>query len=127
MTELSDPVTFSQRLSDADLHVTPAAQAKLGELIREAEDGAEAVRIFVAGGGCGGMTYGMTYADRVTPYDAVFEGNGFKAYVDAAALNFLRGCQIDFRDDTFVFNNVFRSVGGSGTCGGCGSASRGGY
>ena len=49
------------------------------------------------------------------------EGNGFKFYVDAVALNYLHGVEIDYvtreTGATFVFNNVFQSTGGSGTCG----------
>ena len=62
----------------------------------------------------------MTYADDVTKYDSTLEQDGCKVVVDAVALNYLRGCEIDFSDDSFIFNNVFQAVGGSGTCGGCG-------
>ena len=40
------------------------------------DDDIEAVRIYVAGGGCAGMTYGMTFTDRRTGYDRVYEGDG---------------------------------------------------
>jgi len=115
---------FPREIAENDMRLTPAAQAKLAELFGQAEDQAAAIRVFVTGGGCGGMTYGMTYADQPTPYDSVIQGTGFKLVVDAVALNYLRGCEIDFSSDnlnpSFVFNNVFQSVGGSGTCGGCG-------
>ena len=51
---------------------------------------------------------------------------GFQLVVDAVALNFLRGCEIDYvkegLNESFVFNNVFESVGGSGMCSGCGGS-----
>ncbi|GIT25750.1 MAG: hypothetical protein CM1200mP41_17940 [Gammaproteobacteria bacterium] len=47
-------------------------------------------------------------------------------YMDPVALGYMHGAEIDYKDDgvnaTFVFNNVFKSVGGSGACGGCGGA-----
>jgi iron-sulfur cluster assembly accessory protein len=93
-------------------------------LLAAAEDEFDAIRVFVQGGGCGGMGYGMTYADRPTKYDSVLEGDGFTIVVDAVALNYLQGCEIDFVEEgpqgSFVLNNVFESVGGSGVCGGCG-------
>lgn len=120
---------FPDTLHEYDINFTPAAQAKLAEIMRQA-DSLEAIRIFVGGGGCNGMIYGMTYANERTEYDSVASGPGFKVYVDAVALSYLQGCQVDFRDDgvtaNFVFQNVFKSVGGSGTCGGCGGASGGG-
>ena len=93
------------------------------------EDGVNGVRIFVSGGGCGGMSYGMTFTDQQTDFDTVQQFDGFKVYVDVVALNYLRGAQIDYIQEAgrerFVFNNVFAETGGSGTCGGCGSAGGG--
>ena len=116
---------YPTHIGDAEMHLTPAAQAKFVELLASADDEITGLRVFVSGGGCGGMTYGMTYADSANnDYDSVFEGPGFKIYVDPVALNYLQGCEIDFRTDgpnsSFVFNKVFQEVGGSGTCGGCG-------
>lgn len=115
-------IEYSPRIGDAEMRLTPAAQTKLVELLAEADSEITGIRVFVAGGGCGGMSYGMTYADNTADndYDSVLEGPGFKVYVDAVALNYLQGCEIDFRDESFVFNKVFQAVGGSGTCGGCG-------
>lgn len=115
-------IEYSSRIGDAEMRLTPAAQAKLAEILAEADNEITGIRVFVAGGGCGGMSYGMTYADSTSDnhYDSVLEGPGFKVYVDAVALNYLQGCEIDFRDESFVFNKVFQAVGGSGTCGGCG-------
>lgn len=113
-------VAFSTKVTEGDIQLTPAASAKMVELLASADDQIKAIRFFVAGGGCGGMTYSMTYADDVTKYDSTLEQDGCKVVVDAVALNYLRGCEIDFSDDSFIFNNVFQAVGGSGTCGGCG-------
>lgn len=114
-------VEYSTRIGDTEMKLTPAAQAQFAEILAGADDDVAGIRVFVSGGGCSGMAYGMTYADRITEnYDSVLEGPGFKLYVDPVALNYLQGCEVDFRDSSFVFNNVFKAVGGSGTCGGCG-------
>ncbi|MBI5613194.1 MAG: iron-sulfur cluster assembly accessory protein [Gammaproteobacteria bacterium] len=118
-------VEYSTRIHESEMRLTPTAQAKIAELLAEAEDDVAGIRVFVSGGGCGGMTYGMTYADRAADdYDGVIEGPGFRVFVDPVALNYLQGCEIDFRVDgpspSFVFNKVFQAVGGSGRCGGCG-------
>ena len=110
---------YSTQVTEADVRLTPVAAEKMTELMASAESGVTGIRVFVTGGGCGGMAYGMTYTDQATPYDSTLEAAGYKLVVDAVALNFLRGCEIDFAQDSFVFNNVFRAVGGSGMCGGC--------
>ena len=110
------------------LNVTDAALEKLAELLTSAGDDVQAIRVFVAGGGCSGMGYGMTYADQITEYDHVVADDRCKVVIDAVALNYLAGAEIDFVTDglnpSFVFRNAFQSSqasgGGGGRCGGCG-------
>lgn len=117
-------------LSESDVVLTPAARAKMTELFSQVEeDDLQAIRVFVSGGGCGGMGYGMTFTDKQTEYDYVRREDGFNVYVDAVALNYLRGVEIDYVERptgaSFVFNNAFAMTGGSGTCGACGAAGGG--
>ena len=110
-----------------DLTVTAAAQTKIRELIDQADDDINSVRVFVSGGGCGGMDYGMTFADKTEAYDSIMEGDeGFRLVIDPIALAYMKDAEIDYSEDgpqgNFVFNNVFKAVGGSGACGGCGGA-----
>ena len=121
-------VQFNSVISDA-VKVSPEAHEQLITLI-DSEDDINGVRIFVSGGGCGGMTYGMTFVEEPTEYDCIKEHDGLKVFVDAVALTFLEGVEIDYRQDgvnrSFVFKNVFANTGGSGSCGGCGGAAGGG-
>lgn len=116
---------YNRALSETDLAVTAGARARIAGLVRDTGGEAEAVRIYVSGGGCGGMNYGMTFAERAEPQDCIMHGgDDFQLVVDPVAISFLRGAEIDYVDDgvnaSFVFNNVFQAVGGSGACGGCG-------
>ena len=101
--------------------VTEAAKEKIASMCLE--NGMEAVRPFVHGGGCSGMSHSMTFAEtkdhrdtEVAPY----------VYVDPVAMAFMKGATIDYdtsgMSPTFVFQDVFKEQGGSGTCGGCGGA-----
>jgi iron-sulfur cluster insertion protein len=120
---------FTTELSESDLEVTAAAQAKLAEIVSQAEDEIAGIRIYVGGGGCGGMSYGMTFTDQISDFDTVQSYDGFKVLVDVVALNYLRGAQIDYIQEVgrerFVFNNVFAETGGSGACGACGASGGG--
>ncbi|GMR08405.1 MAG: hypothetical protein BMS9Abin26_1410 [Gammaproteobacteria bacterium] len=123
---MSQPA-YQYELSETEVAITPAATDKMKELLAEMEeDEVEAIRVFIAGGGCGGMSYGMTFTNERTDYDSVLDHDGMKVYVDAVALNYMRGVEIDFVDQpmgaSFVFNNVFAATGGSGACGACGGA-----
>jgi len=111
--------------------------------IMEREGGTfEGVRVFVAGGGCSGLSYGMQIADEpATADDLVFEAGGVKVIVDVQSHQFLEGASIDFDDSLqgggFRINNpnAVKSCGcgssfateegaesqGGGCGGGCGS------
>ena len=120
---------FEPGLTVEDLEVTQPAQDKLHEIISQTDEDVSAIRIYINGGGCGGLSYGMTFTDEDSVFDTVLQFDGFKILVDVVALNYLRGAQIDYVQEVgrerFVFNNVFAETGGSGVCGGCGAA--GGY
>ena len=122
---------FQPSLTVNDLEVTQAAQDKLHEIVSQTDEDVSAIRIYISGGGCGGMSYGMTFTDESSDFDTVLQFDGFKILVDVVALNYLRGAQIDYVQEVgrerFVFNNVFAETGGSGVCGGCGAAGGGDY
>jgi len=125
----SGSAVFEPSLTLQDLEVTQSAQDKLNEIISQADEDVSAIRIYISGGGCGGMSYGMTFTDEQGDFDTTLQFDGFKILVDVVALNYLKGAQIDYIQEVgrerFVFNNVFAETGGSGVCGGCGSAGGG--
>ena len=110
------------------ISVTPSAKTKIAELLANADESHSAVRVFVSGGGCGRMNYGMTFAESIADRDRLMKDDedGFALTIDPVAFAYLQGAEIDFQDSdvnaTFVFNNVFQAVGGSGACAGCGAA-----
>lgn len=70
----------------------------------------EGIRVFVAGGGCSGLSYGMQIANEpATADDLVFESGGVKVIVDVASHQYLTGASIDFDDSLqgggFKINN----------------------
>ena len=120
---------FEPALTSNELEVTQSAQEKLHEIISQTDEDVSAIRIYISGGGCGGLSYGMTFTDEKSDFDTILQFDGFKILVDVVALNYLRGAQIDYIQEVgrerFVFNNVFAETGGSGVCGGCGAAGGG--
>ena len=120
-------VQFNNQLTD-EINVTSEAVQQL-LAITESEEGVNGVRIFVSGGGCSGMTYGMTFVDQPNQYDCEWQKDGLNVYVDAVAMGYLKGVEIDYQTQganaSFVFKNVFAQTGGSGGCGGCGSSGGG--
>lgn len=116
--------TYPTDLTGEDITVTESARQMFGSLMDDADPEFESIRMYVQGGGCGGMEYSMTFSEDATERDCVFDGGSFKLIIDPVAYNFLQGCEIDYVDEgissSFVFRNAFQSVGGSGKCSGCG-------
>lgn len=120
-------VQFNTQITD-QIIVSDEAVKQLLALTEDEED-VNGVRIFVSGGGCSGMTYGMTFVDKPTVFDTTLEKDGLKVHVDAVALSFLEGVEIDYQTEganaSFVFKNVFANSTSGGSCGGCGSSDSG--
>lgn len=127
---MSTAAAFRTELTPDELAMTPAAQEQMAKLFEQVDDDdITGIRVYVTGGGCSGMTYGMTFTDQQTEYDKVYQHDGFNLFVDSVALGYLRGVEIDYisrpTGASFVFNNVFSATGGTGTCGACGAAGGG--
>ncbi len=108
-----------------EFKVSSDAQQQLAALVRSEEnDEIKGVRIYVAGSGCSGIQWGMTFADSIAEGDAVMESSDLNIYVDPQCLATLDGVEIDYvngpQGPSFVFNNTKASAGGG--CGTCGSA-----
>jgi len=117
---------YSNILTDTDIRVTDAAINKFAEIINESDEELDGVRIYMSGGGCGGMTVGMTFANETTEYDLIKDIGEYKMIIDIVSKIYVEGAEIDYITDLgrerFVFNDMFNMMGGSGACGGCAGA-----
>ena len=116
------------------LTITPAAADKVRELLEQENDTSLALRIFVAGGGCSGLQYGMTL-DEEQEGDTVISQGEFKVLVDEMSLGYINGCEVDYVDSLmgagFTVNNPnavsscgcghsFKTASGGGEAKSCG-------
>jgi iron-sulfur cluster assembly accessory protein len=81
------------------LTVTPRAATTISNLLAQREIPNHALRVFVSGGGCSGMQYGMAFEETPRETDKVVEAaNGVRLIVDPTSLMYLEGATIDFVD-----------------------------
>lgn len=78
--------------------LTSTAADKLQKIMVEKEITSHALRVFVAGGGCSGLSYGMTFSEAPELGDQIFEANGIKIIVDPTSISYLEGAEIDYID-----------------------------
>jgi iron-sulfur cluster assembly accessory protein len=78
------------------IEVTPAAREQVLKIMgRDAKPDA-ALRLFVQGGGCSGLTYGMTFDRKETGDEVAFQGDGLTVVVDRASAPLLEGLKVDY-------------------------------
>ena len=110
------------------LSMTAAAAARIRALMASrsgAEQGGDAsqggLRIGIKKGGCAGMEYTMEWADRAAKFDEVVEREGARVLIDAKAVMYLLGTEMDYKVDKLAAQFVFANPNQKGACG-CGES-----
>jgi iron-sulfur cluster assembly protein len=83
-------------IEQATVSLTPEALSQLRTLLSEEANPQLGLRVFVSGGGCSGLQYGMALDDQVRPEDEVVEQEGLRILIDDFSANYLRGSEIDY-------------------------------
>jgi iron-sulfur cluster assembly accessory protein len=79
--------------------LTPAAAEAVKGILKERKLDGYALRVYVAGGGCCGVNFGMALDNNIRDVDTTFEANGVQVVVDETSIDYLRGASIDFVND----------------------------
>lgn len=131
-------MTTHQQTTTEPLNFTDAAAQKVKGLIDEENNPKLNLRAFITGGGCSGFQYGFTFDEAINDDDLVIEkhlkneddedggdGTGTVALVrliiDPMSLQYLKGAEIDYREDINGSQFVIRNPNAKTTCG-CGSS-----
>lgn len=78
--------------------VTPAAVTVIRNLLEQRQIPNHVLRVFVSGGGCSGMQYGMGFEASAQAHDMVIAIDGVRLAIDPTSLMYLQGATIDFVD-----------------------------
>ncbi|HIC21928.1 MAG: iron-sulfur cluster assembly accessory protein [Planctomycetota bacterium] len=104
------------------IHVTESAGREIARLAQEKDAGEKGgLRLFVQGGGCAGMSYGMDIVEKSDEKDRVFEIDGARIIVDPKSWLFLNGTTVDFKESLMGRGFVFENPNAAGSCG-CGTS-----
>jgi iron-sulfur cluster assembly protein len=103
----------------AILSLTEAAAVRVRELMAKGEG--VGLRVGVKNGGCAGMEYTMEWAQEPKPFDEVVEQDGAKVLIEAKALMFLLGTQMDYQTGLLKSGFVFNNPNQTSACG-CGES-----
>jgi iron-sulfur cluster assembly protein len=102
--------------------LTPKAADVLQEMISGQQNPQAALRVWVQGGGCSGLSYGMALDDAAPEADdQVFDQNGIKIYVDSLSHHYMDGAEVDYLDDVLGGGFKIENPNAVSSCG-CGSS-----
>jgi iron-sulfur cluster assembly accessory protein len=88
-----------QELDVQTITMTSAASEAVQSILTERKLEGYALRVYVAGGGCCGVNFGMALDNNIQDVDKTFEANGVKLVVDPTSIDYLLGATIDFVND----------------------------
>jgi len=105
----------------AVITLTDAATARVHEIVENASDCAEGIRIGVKNGGCAGMEYTVDLVTQVNPKDDRVDIGDAAVFVAPEAVLFLLGTQMDYEVTKLRTGFVFNNPNQTSACG-CGES-----
>lgn len=112
---------MNQIADSLPLSMTPAAAARVQEMLRAECRSDLMLRVAISGGGCSGFSYGFSLDADHTADDRIFDFHGAKLVIDETSLDLLKGSQIDYVDDLMAKSFRVSNPNASSTCG-CGTS-----
>ena len=102
------------------ISMTDQAARKIVALAAEKGLPGAGLRVKVVGGGCSGLTYKMDL-DQPRDGDRVFEHDGAKLVVDRKSFLYLKGTELDYKEELMASGFNLRNPNVKRSCG-CGSS-----
>ncbi|WP_439575443.1 Fe-S cluster assembly scaffold SufA [Phreatobacter sp.] len=103
------------------MRLTDAAATRVKALMASAGKAEGGLRVGVKKGGCAGMEYTMEFVDAPARFDEVVEDRDVKLFIDAKAVLYLLGTEMDFVTDKLSSKFVFNNPNQTSACG-CGES-----
>jgi iron-sulfur cluster assembly protein len=75
---------------------TVKAAEQIKKFMKEVEGDPSFLRLYVQGGGCSGLSYGMSFETEQEDDDILIESNGIKFVIDSYSINHLEGTNVDY-------------------------------
>ena len=84
-----------QERTESIVSLTPAAAAKIRDLMASEED-VSVLRVAIEGGGCSGFQYGLGFDRAAQEGDHEFDCEGVQVVVDPFSAPYLMGARVDY-------------------------------
>ena len=104
-------------MRDQVIKLSNNAAKRIKEILSKSNDSPIGVRVGVKSGGCAGMSYIMEYAKEVKPNEEIIEDKGVKVLIDPSAIIYLLGTEMDYKEEKFSSQFVFKNPNETERCG----------
>ncbi|MGB2448995.1 MAG: HesB/IscA family protein [Parvibaculales bacterium] len=101
--------------------LTDRAAERVKSIMAKSETPKIGIRLGVKNGGCAGMEYTMDYAEEKQPLDEIVEDKGVTIFIEAKAVLFLLGTEMDWEEDKLSAGFRFNNPNQTDACG-CGES-----
>ncbi len=99
MEPATDLVPTTLAADVATVRLTDSAITHVKRLLTENQMDGYGLRFGLQGGGCSGYTYDLGFEESPQPEDEVHEFDGVKVFVNPLHVQYLRGSEVDYRDE----------------------------
>ncbi|MDD9842162.1 MAG: iron-sulfur cluster assembly accessory protein [Alphaproteobacteria bacterium] len=103
------------------ISLTDAAAKRVQEIIAQSNENYVGLRLGLKNAGCAGMEYTMEYATDIAPHDEIIKEKGVTILIDAKALLFLLGTEMDYEISKLSSGFTFKNPNQTDACG-CGES-----
>jgi iron-sulfur cluster assembly accessory protein len=117
------PLTDTEFTEASEISLTQGAIQRIRGMIEEKQLSGYALRVFVSGGGCSGMQYGMGLEPEPREDDQRYHFDGVDVVVDPMSISYLAGATIDYVDDLMAGGFKIENPNAVASCG-CGHSFR---
>lgn len=101
------------------IQVTATAAEKIKEALQAENKPGLRLRIYVEGGGCSGMQYGLVFEEDEQDGDEILTHDGFDILIDRFSAPYLTGVEIDYVTTLQGAGFKINNPNATGSCG-CG-------
>jgi iron-sulfur cluster assembly protein len=101
--------------------LTDRAAERVKSIMAKSETPKIGIRLGVKNGGCAGMEYTMDYAEEKQLLDEIVEDKGVTIFIEAKAVLFLLGTEMDWEEDKLSAGFRFNNPNQTDACG-CGES-----
>jgi len=103
------------------ISLTDAAARRVQDIIARSNEEYVGLRLGLKNAGCAGMEYTMEYATEIAPHDEIIKDKGVTILIDAKALLFLLGTEMDYETSKLSSGFTFKNPNQTDACG-CGES-----